>query len=253
MPKLIAVILTKNEARHIGDCIQSVAWTDGVLVSDSYSDDGTVEIARQMGASVTQHPFVNFAEQRNIALADAQAMGAEWVFFIDADERATPELAAEIAHAIRDGTAVGWWMPRYNYIMGRKMRGGGWYPDHQLRLLRADRAYYDPSREVHETVTLDGEAGYLQEHFIHYNYDTLAHFRAKQDRYQELEARVLYNQGVYPRPWSYLSMPLREFWRRYVLLKGYRDGWVGLLLCGLLGWYTFRTYIRLGQLRRQKG
>lgn len=251
MPKLIAAILTKNEERHIRECIQSVAWADGVLISDSYSDDGTVEIARQMGATIVQRPFINFAEQRNLALADARDIGAEWVFFIDADERAAPELGEELVRVISNGTAVGWWVPRYNYIMGHKMRGGGWYPDHQLRLLQIDRARYDPTREVHEIVVLDGEAGYLQEHLTHYNYDTLAHFRAKQNRYQVLEAKILYKQGVDPRPWTYLSMPLREFWRRYVTLKGYQDGRVGLLLCGLMGWYTFRTYVRLGILRRQ--
>jgi len=234
MPKLLAAILTKNEERHIRECIQSVAWAEGVLVSDSYSVDGTVEIAGELGATVVQHPFVNFAEQRNIALADAQDMGAEWVLFVDADERATPHLAAEITSVIQDETAVGWWVPRYNYILGHKMRGGGWYPDHQLRLLRVGRAHYDPTREVHEIVILDGEAGYLQEHLIHYNYDTLAQFRAKQNRYQEFEAKILRDQGVSLRPWTYLSMPLREFWRRYITLKGYRDGWVGLLLCGLM-------------------
>lgn len=251
MPRLIAVILTKNEARHIRECIQSVTWADGVLISDSYSDDGTVEISRRLGATVKQYPFVSFAEQRNIALVDAQAMGADWVFFIDADERATPDLGAEIIRVIQKESVTGWWVPRYNYIMGHKMHGGGWYPDHQLRLLRTGRARYDPSREVHETVILDGEAGYLEEHLIHYNYDTLAHFRAKQNRYQEFEAKMLYNQGIYPRPWTYLSMPLREFWRRYVTLKGYRDGGVGLLLCGLMGWYSFRSYVRLGHLHRQ--
>lgn len=253
MPELIAVILTKNEAHHIQACIQSVTWTGGVLVSDSYSNDGTAEIAQRMGASVAQHPFVNFAEQRNIALADARAIGAEWVFFIDADERATPELGTEMLDAIQDGPAVGWWVPRYNYIMGRRMHGGGWYPDHQLRVLHTDHARYDPTRGVHETVILDGEAGYLQEHLIHYNYDSLAHFRAKQNRYLALEARILYNRGVRPRPWTYLSMPVREFWRRYVVLKGHRDGWLGLLVCGLMGWYTFRTYLRLVQVGPQKG
>jgi glycosyltransferase involved in cell wall biosynthesis len=253
VPKLIAAILTKNEKRHIRECIQSVAWVDGVLVSDSYSQDGTVEIAAQMGAVVVQHAFVNFAEQRNMALADANTMGAEWIFFIDADERATPELAREITYVIGNGSAAGWWVPRYNYILDHKMRGGGWYPDHQLRLLQVSRAHYDPTREVHEIVNLDGEAGYLQEHLIHYNYDTLAHFRAKQNRYLEFEAKILFDQGVYPRPWTYVSMPIREFWRRFVTLKGYHDAWVGVLLCALMGWYTFRTYRRLGHLRRSRG
>lgn len=253
MTRLLAVILTKNEERHIRDCIQSVSWTDGILVSDSYSQDETVAIAHHMGASVVQHPFINFAEQRNLALADAKAMQADWVFFIDADERATPELAAEIVHIIQDGTVAGWWVPRYNYILGHQMRGGGWYPDHQLRLLHVDQARYDPTREVHEFAILDGEQGYLQEHLIHFNYDTLAHFRAKQGRYLEYEAKILYEQGVRPHPWTFLSMPLREFWRRFFTLKGYRDGWVGLLLCGLMGWYTLRTYLRLGHLHDRRG
>jgi (heptosyl)LPS beta-1,4-glucosyltransferase len=253
MPTLVAVILTKNERRHIRECIQSVDWIDRVLVSDSYSDDGTAEIADHMGARVIQSPFVNFAEQRNTALADARSMGADWVFFIDADERATPELAAEVSRVTQGEDVVGWWIPRYNYIMGHKMRGGGWYPDHQLRLLKADCARYDPSRGVHEVVILDGEAGYLKEHLIHYNYDSLAHFRAKQNRYHELEIRTLYNRGVRPRPWTYFSMPVREFWRRYVTLKGYLDAEIGLLLCGLMGWYTFRTYVQLGNLVRQEG
>ncbi|GAB4526548.1 MAG: glycosyltransferase family 2 protein [Anaerolineae bacterium] len=252
MTRLLAVILTKNEERHIRDCIQSVSWADGILISDSYSQDETVAIARQMGASIVQHTFVNFAQQRNTALADAKAMHADWVFFIDADERATPELGREIMHVIQDETVAGWWVPRYNYILGHRMRGGGWYPDHQLRLLHINQARYDPTREVHEVAILDGRQGYLQEHLIHFNYDTLAHFRTKQGRYLEFEAKILFDQGVHPRPWTYLSMPSREFWRRFITLKGYRDGGVGLLLCGLMGWYTFRTYLHLSHMHRHK-
>ncbi len=250
MANLLAIILTKNEARHISDCIESVAWADSVMVSDSYSDDGTVETARQQGAIVVQSPFVNFAEQRNAALDEARARGAEWVFFIDADERATSALGKEMRQAVQETGIVGWWVPRYNFIMGHRMRGGGWYPDAQLRVLRVNRACYDPVRQVHETVILDGDAGTLQEHLIHYNYDSLAEFRLKQGRYLPFEARILLDRGIRPRPWTYVSMPLREFWRRYVSLEGYRDGWVGLLVCGLMGWYTFRTYQTLDRLRR---
>ena len=248
MSKFMVVILTKNEARHLRECIQSVAWADGVLVSDSYSDDGTVDIARELGAAVTQHAFVNFAAQRNIALDDAHALGAEWIFFIDADERATPALGAEMRRVVQEETAAGWWVPRYNYIMGHKMRGGGWYPDHQLRLLRRDKARYDPAHPVHEIVILDGEAGTLQNDFIHYNYDTVAQFRRKMGRYTAFEAEILFRQGIRARPWTYVTMPLREFWRRFVKLRGYRDHVYGLLFCGLMSWYTFLAYWRLREL-----
>ncbi len=250
MPNLMAVILTKNEARHIAECIKSVDWVDKVLLSDSFSEDGTVTIARQLGAETVQSPFVNFAEQRNLSLSEAQARGAEWVFFIDADERATPQLGVEVRQVIQRSDVVGWWVPRYNYIMGHRMRGGGWYPDPQLRLMRPDRARYDPARQVHETVLLDGDEATLREHLIHYNYDSLAQFRAKQSRYLLFEARVLRDRGIRPRRRTFISMPMREFWRRYVTLRGYRDGWVGLLLCGLMGWYTLRAYRELARLWR---
>ena len=157
--KLIAVILTKNEARHISDCIASVAWADQVLVSDSFSEDGTPELARAAGAVVVQRVFDGWAGQRNAALDTAAELGADWVLFVDADERATPELAAEIRSVTETGAEVGWGIPRINYIVGKQPRHGGFYPDPQLRLLRIGRARYDLSRPVHEVVILDGTEG----------------------------------------------------------------------------------------------
>lgn len=251
MPKIIAVILAKNEADHIAACIDSVQWADAVMLADSHSDDGTVETAAQKGALIYQHDFVNFSVNRNLALKDAQAEGADWVFFIDADERATPELAAEVRQVTETRPEAGWWIPRYNVMWGHTLRGGGWYPDAQLRLLKVDRASYDPTREVHEIVQLQGNAGTLKAHFIHYNYDSLAHFYAKQSRYLEFEAQILHKQGIRAKPWTYLTMPLREFYRRYVRLQGYKDGVVGLQLCGLMAWYMLQTYLRLRRLYRE--
>ncbi len=248
-PKLIAVILAKNEAEHIAACIRSAQWADAVMLADSFSDDGTTELAAAEGAIIYQHKFVNFSVNRNLALADAAAEGADWVFFIDADERATPELGAEIRRVVA-GDEAGWWVPRYNVMWGHTLKGGGWYPDAQLRLLKVGRAAYDPTREVHEIVQLDGRAGTLQEHLIHYNYKSLAQFHHKQNRYIDFEARILHKQGIRARPWTYLSMPVREFWRRYARLGGYRDGLLGLQLCGLMAWYMFLTYARLRRLYR---
>jgi hypothetical protein len=92
---------------------------------------------------------------------------------------------------------------------------------------------------------LKGPEGYLKEHLIHYNYDTLAQFKFKQKRYLDFEAKILKEKGIRAKPWTYLTMPLREFWRRYVSLQGYKDGRVGLQVCTLMGWYMFVTYLRL--------
>ncbi len=246
--KLIAVILAKNEVQHIGACIDSVGWADAAMLADSFSDDGTVEIAREKGAIICQHAFENFSVNRNLALDDAAKLGAEWVFFIDADERATPELAAEIRRVVAERPEVGWWVPRYNVMWGHTMKGGGWYPDAQLRLLKIGKAHYDATREVHEFAELDGADATLREHLIHYNYESLAHFRLKQNRYLNYEAKILHKRGIHAKPWTYVSMPMREFIRRYIALKGYRDGWRGLELCGVMAWYMFKTYLRLREI-----
>jgi hypothetical protein len=246
--ELAAVVLTKNEERHIADCLDSLGWADKQVVFDDYSTDGTPELARAGGAQVLSHALENFAAQRDAAL---RAVEADWILFVDADERVGPALADEIRRAIRykgDQARTGWWIPRHNYMIGHRMRGGGWYPDHQLRLLRRGCARYDPAHPIHETVILDGEAGYLTHPFIHYNYDTVAQFRRKMGRYTHFEAQILREQGARVRPWTYATMPLREFWRRFVTLKGYRDHVYGLLFCGLMGWYTFLTYWRLREL-----
>jgi glycosyltransferase involved in cell wall biosynthesis len=264
------IVLTKDEARHIGACLDSLAWADERIVLDSFSTDRTVEIARQRGATVHQRPFVNYADQRNAAL---QFASYDWVFFVDADERATPELAAEVRLKVEgcklkvgswklevgetsnlqpptsNLQAVGFWVPRKNIIFGRWIRHAGWYPDYQLRLMRRDRAHYDPAREVHELVVLDGPAGHLEHVLVHFNYDTLAQFRRKQQDYTRYDARILFQQGVRARPHNFVLQPLREFRRRYITLQGYKDGMVGLQLSLLMAYYEWVKYLKLWRIQ----
>jgi len=232
--RLAAIVLTKNEARHIAACLETLTFADLTVVSDSHSDDGTAEIAGQLGAIVLQRPFDNFAGQRNAAI---EAVDAEWVFFVDADERIPEALAQEVRRVISDNSVAGWWVPRHNYIAGQRVSHGGFYPDYQLRLFRRDRAHYDPARPVHEVVMLDGPSGQLENVMIHYNYDDWPQFHQKQRRYARLESEILRRRGVKPWPHKFVSQTLREFWRRYVTLRGYSDGWIGLKLAGLLGFY----------------
>ncbi len=245
MISLAAVILTRNEERHIAACLESVAWADQVVVFDSYSSDRTLEIAREMGALVMQHPFHDYGQQRNAALV---AVEAEWILFVDADERATPELAVEARQAIARADVDGWWIPRHNYIWGAIVRHAGWYPDYQMRLLRRSKARYDPTREVHELVMLDGQEGYLENVLIHYNYDSLGQFIAKQEKYTAYDAQILFEQRVRPQAQNYVLQPLRQFKWRYFELCGYKAGWRGLLLSLLMAYYNFSMYLRLRKL-----
>ncbi|NPV09230.1 MAG: glycosyltransferase family 2 protein [Anaerolineae bacterium] len=233
-----AVVLTSNERANLPDCLRSLLWADAIMVFDSGSWDGTQDIARDLGARVVEHPFEDFASQRSAAL---EAAKGDWVFFVDADERCPPELAAEIRRAV-EGAPAGWWVPRDNYLFGRLTRYAGWYPDYQLRLLRRGRARYDPRRPVHETVLLDGEQAWLKHSLVHYNYASVWQFMAKQGRYAHLEAGALGRQGVPRRVRTLLSRPAREFWRRFVQLEGYRMGGHGLLLSVLTAYYSLAAY-----------
>jgi glycosyltransferase involved in cell wall biosynthesis len=244
--RLTAVILTKDEARNVVPCIETLSWCDEVVVFDAFSTDGTPRLAEQAGAQVIQHPFFNFAQQRNAAL---DAVKGDWIFFVDADERATPELGREIRQVIEREDVHGWWVPRHNYVFGKLMRGAGYYPDYQMRLLRAGRGRYE--RPASEIVVLTGADDYLTQPMIHYNYETIAAFHAKQRAREAFEATTLHRQGVRLRPRTFVLQPIREFWRRFVTLKGYRDGWHGLLLCILLTYYFgWRNYVCLWQMRR---
>jgi glycosyltransferase involved in cell wall biosynthesis len=245
MSELAAVILTRNEATHVVACIDSLHWADTVVVFDSYSDDETVALARQAGAEVFQRPFDNYAAQRNAAL---EAVDAGWVFFVDADERATPALAAEIRRVITERPENGWYVPRHNMIFGRLTLGAGWYPDYQFRLMRRGQARY--VRPVHELGEVEGSVGYLENPLIHHSYRDPAQFHAKQRFYVEHDDAILKDNGTRPKPRNYLLQPLRQFWWRFVTLKGYRDGVHGLRLSLYMTYYEWRKYRRLAELWR---
>ncbi|MGQ9903452.1 MAG: hypothetical protein ACUVRU_03740 [Anaerolineae bacterium] len=120
--------------------------------------------------------------------------------------------------------------PRHNYLSGRLTLGAGWYPDYQARLFRTGKADFEPSQAVHEVARFQGEVGRLENALLHYNYETVAQFHAKQRRYARMEAGVLFAKGVRPKLRNFVLQPLREFRRRFFTLQGYRDGWHGMRL-----------------------
>lgn len=229
-----AIVLTLNEEQHLPDCLKSLtALTSSVLVLDSYSTDRTEEIALRAGAQFEQRGFDGYASQRNAALA--MAPDAQWVLFLDADERLTELGTREIRERICGAPeeVCGFWFPRRNMFFGRQIRGGGWWPDYQARLFRKGRARFDESRQVHEVAIVNGGTVYLAEPLIHENYRSRVEFIRKQRAYtlRRVESTRI---GQRPRLRSYLSAPARQMYLRYVTLRGYRDGLDGLFLSSVL-------------------
>jgi glycosyltransferase involved in cell wall biosynthesis len=270
---LSVAIIAKDEQRHIGAALASVVGlADEVLVLlDSRTSDRTAAISREHGARVIIEPWRGFAAQRNRAL---DLCAGDWVLFLDADERVTPELRAEILGFLEDKrqetrderqknessspvscllspvSSVGYWIPRHNQFFGTTLRGGGWYPDHQLRLLLRGRARYDQSQLVHEFAQLDGSAGYLTQHLLHLNIEHMDELWRKQTSYAIQEAQSLYQTGRRARWRNFIGAPLREFRRRYVTLGGYRDGATGLLMCTTLAYFEWVKFAHLKGLER---
>jgi (heptosyl)LPS beta-1,4-glucosyltransferase len=236
-PRLTAAILARDEERNLPECMASVAFADEVLVVvDSATRDRSRELAAASGARVEEHPFENFAAQRDVGLRLASG---EWVLYVDADERVTTALREEVVRRIAEPAGCrAFWIPRLNYLMGRQIVYAGWYPDHQLRLLERAAAHFDPARVVHELAIVEGAVGYLEAPLVHYNYRSLDEFLTKQERYCHLDAQRWLRTFGRPRARAVIGQPVREFWRRFVTLAGYREGPLGLLLSVLLAWYA---------------
>ena len=239
-PRLTAAVIARDEERMLGGCLRSIAFADERLVLvDAATRDRTREVAADCGARVEERTFDNFAAQREAALR--LAIG-DWVLFVDADERVSAELRNEILAVIaQPGPVRGFWIPRHNHLLGRVVRHAGWFPDYQLRLLDRRHAHFDPRRVVHELAIVDGAIAHLREPLVHFNYENLGEFVRRQERYSALEAQRWLVTFGRPRLRAVFGQPVREFWRRYAILRGYREGWLGLVLSLVLAYYAGKT------------
>jgi glycosyltransferase involved in cell wall biosynthesis len=226
MPRLSAIVITRDEAANIGACLDTVAFCDERIVVDSGSTDATVDIARGKGARVEIRGWTGFGPQKNYALSLATG---DWVLSIDADERVTPELAAAIQAALADAGADGFEFPRLSSFCGRQMRHAGWFPDYVLRLFRRGRARFDDA-VVHERVICDGPVKRLKPPLQHFAVTRLEDALSRVDRYSTASADVLVASGRRVSFLSGVGHGLYAFLRTYVLRAGFLDGAEGFLL-----------------------
>jgi glycosyltransferase involved in cell wall biosynthesis len=246
MPGLSAIVITKNEAAHIGDCLDSLTFCDERIVVDSGSDDDTVALARAKGARVVDHPFQGYGAQKNVALSLTQG---DWVLSLDADERVSEALREEIRAAIVRDDADGYEMPRLSTFCGRAMRHSGWYPDYVLRLFRKDKSRFSDDI-VHEHVICNGRLARLKEPLSHFPVTKLEDALSRMDRYSTAGAEALVASGKSVSFMSAIAHGLYAFVRTYILRAGFLDGREGFLLAVANAEGTYYRYMKAWLMRR---
>ena len=220
-----AVLITKNAAGQLADCLASVAFCDEIIVVDSGSDDGTAEIAGQQGARVIQSEWRGFGPQKQFAVEQASH---DWVLCIDADERVSEGLRESILAALSAPAVSAYRFPRCNRFMGRYLRHGEGYPDWSLRLF--DRRHAGWSADaVHERVLTEAEIGTLAGDLLHDTAETLDSYLAKQNRYTTLAAEAALAAGHRASVVQLLVSPVLRFIKFYLLRRGFLDGVPGLV------------------------
>ena len=236
MPRVTATIITKNEAANIEAAIASVRWANEIVVVDSESTDDTVEQARRSGARVEVRAWPGYSAQKNHA---ASIASHDWILSLDADERVTPELAAEIQALLATEPARrGYRIPRISHYLGRWIRGTDWYPDYQLRLYDRRAGAWN-GRRVHESVALNGDPGQLRHDLQHYPYRDISDHLATIDRYTTLAAVQMRAEGRVPSILGVALHPPFAFLRNYILRGGFRNGSAGVIVSALISYYVF--------------
>ncbi|MGH8228137.1 MAG: glycosyltransferase family 2 protein [Steroidobacteraceae bacterium] len=245
---LSACIITRDEADRIGDCIRSVAFCDEVVVVDSHSSDATREIAASLGARVIERDWPGYRSQKAFAVASCRH---DWVLCIDADERVSDALRGEIERLRAGGltTHAGWSIPRLTDYFGKFLRHGNAYPDRLVRLFDRRRGGW-AGREIHERTRVEGGAGRLRGHLLHYSYRSLGDHLGRMQRYARLMAAALHAEGRRGSLWSVLANPAWRFLRGYVLRLGFLDGWRGLAFALIESHYVCQKYLGLYLLGR---
>lgn len=247
MPKLSVTIITLNEAEHIAAAIDSAAWADEILVVDSGSTDKTAEIARAKSVTLLSRDWPGYVDQKNFA---AERASNDWIFSLDADERITPALAAEIRALLAGEPPMrGYRLPRVTYHLGRWVRTTDFYPDFQTRLYDRRAARWR-GKYVHESVAVDGPVGRLRNELEHYSFRNLRDQLDRINHYTTLAARQMHEAGRRAGPADLLLHPPAAFLRNYVLRRGLFDGTAGLTISLMNAYSVFLKFAKLWELER---
>jgi glycosyltransferase involved in cell wall biosynthesis len=249
--KLTVTVITYNEAAHIAAALDSVSWADEIIVVDSGSTDGTVEIARQRACRVIERGWPGYSDQKNFAADNASH---EWVLSMDADERVTPALAKEIRGLLDRGPRLkGYRIKRVSHYLGQWIRSTDWCPDYQLRLYDRRSGRWNGLR-IHESFQLnEGAPGVLSGELEHYAYRNISHHLQKIDAYTTLIAEQWAGEGRRTSLTAIAFHPWYAFVRNYIIRRGFSDGTAGFIVSLLNSYYVFLKLAKLWERQRTRG
>ena len=248
MEPITATLITFNEERNIEEALQSLAWADEIVVVDSGSTDATLEICRRYTDRICQRTWTGYVDQKNHAVAQARH---DWILSLDADERISPALAGELNQLRRAGyERTGYRIPRVAFFLGRWIRHGDWYPDHQLRLFDRRHGRWQGGN-VHESVRIDGAPGLLRGEILHYTYRSLSDYLRRLEIYSTLAARDYRQKGKTSSVLQVLGNPLAAFLKGYLLKRGFLDGFPGAMVAVMGAISVYFKYAKLYELNKE--
>lgn len=257
-PKISVVINTLNEEKNLPFALASVcSWADEIVVVDMYSDDRTVEIAREFGAKVSFHERTEFFDAaREFALS---LVSNDWVFLLDADEIVPEPLSRKLSEIVSEGLADVYKIPRLNYLLGEPVLHTGWGPyfDRQVRLFKRHGVVLNPRLHGFIHPASDARVVSLEYHqdsaIHHFNYVDVEHFVSKLNRYTSIEAQQAVERKEASGYGRMTVSACREFALRFLIRKGYKDGWRGFYLSALMAFYRIVTFAKMEEYYRGGG
>jgi glycosyltransferase involved in cell wall biosynthesis len=240
--KISASIIVFNEEDNIRDLCESIKWVDEIVIVDSFSSDRTKEIAAEYTSNIFDHEFKGYKDKHEFA--DSKTTG-DWILWMDADERVTPELRSEIESLKQcDELPDGFEMPRRTWFAGRWIEHSGWYPDHQMRLYRKASSYWD-GVAPHETARVKGPVKRLKGHILHHTKRDLSEYHRTIDSYTSFAASALQKSGRSSSGFSMFVNSIAGFSRSYFIKQGFRDGTQGLMIAMFTAYGVFLKYAKL--------
>lgn len=249
MIKISVVIITLNEEKNIGRCLESVkSIADEIVVVDSLSRDKTKEISLSFGVKFIEQKFLGYIEQKNFAL---KAASHEYILSLDADEALSSELLAEIKKLKNLKPLEGYCFNRLTQYNGHWVRHCGWYPDTKLRLVKKDKALW-VGNNPHDALTVVGEVGKLPGDLLHYSYDSISSHVLQTNKFSTIEATALFEKGKRATITKLVTRPIFQFFKDYFLKLGILDGRYGFVICFLNAQYVLLKYSKMLDLEKSK-